>query len=687
MNLRTNLTSLLLILFLLPATLNSQDVLSPDELLGIKSCSNLQLSPDGKHLIYSISTPRGPNDEPGSSHSEYLLMTIKTRETVPLFPEGVSGSSPRWSPDGKHVGFLYKGEGDLRQVWSLPAGGGEMARLTDSESDVSSFRWHPGGSGIAYLAMTPESEKQKELKKRGYGFIYFEENLRNTNLYIAETGADQSTIKTRQITHDGNVWDFEFNGQGTQIAAGISPENLVDHRYMFKRINLVDLGSGEVKKVSRNEGKLGNYEFSPDGKRLAYTAALNLNDHAVSQVFVLKLTDGELSNLTPEGLKGHISWVSWKNDAEIMYYSGEGVWPKLSLVTVTGGERKVILDASESGIVFDTPEFTADLKTFIFSGSTPEDPENIYLWKGKKDPAKITDLNPWITGKSLGKQEPVRYEARDGQEIEGLLIHPVGYEPGQKYPLIVYVHGGPESHHSNEWLSRYSTPGQVMAGRGYLVLYLNYRASTGYGVEFALEGLEDPAGKEFDDVADGIEYLIREKGADRERVGLAGGSYGGYASAWFATYYTRYVKAVCMFVGISDLISKRGTTDIPYEELYVHSGKPLEEQWQMNLERSPIYWAHQSKTASLIYGGADDTRVHPSQSLELYRRMKMNGHPAVRLVQYPGEGHGNRKQPGRIDVLYRQMDWFDWYVRDLNPLDGPMPPLDISDKYGLDWDF
>jgi len=165
---------------------------------------------------------------------------------------------------------------------------------------------------------------------------------------------------------------------------------------------------------------------------------------------------------------------------------------------------------------------------------------------------------------------------------------------------------------------------------------------------------------------------------------MAGGSYGGYASAWFVTYYTKYVKAVCMFVGISDVASKRLTTDIPWEEYYVHSGKPLEEQWKMNLERSPIYYAHQSRTATLIYGGASDTRVHPSQSLELYRLMKMNDHPAVRLVQYPGEGHGNRKQVGQIDVLYRQLDWMDWYVRDLKPLDGGMPKLDISDAYGLE---
>jgi dipeptidyl aminopeptidase/acylaminoacyl peptidase len=141
-----------------------------------------------------------------------------------------------------------------------------------------------------------------------------------------------------------------------------------------------------------------------------------------------------------------------------------------------------------------------------------------------------------------------------------------------------------------------------------------------------------------------------------------------------------------MFVGISDLVSKRGTTDIPYEELYVHSGKKLDEMWEKSLERSPIYHAHKSRSAVLIYGGQSDTRVHPSQSLEYYRRLKMNDHPAVRLVQYPGERHGNAKEPGRIDVLHRTLQWFDWYVKDKKPLDGAMPPLDISDSYGLELD-
>ena len=141
-----------------------------------------------------------------------------------------------------------------------------------------------------------------------------------------------------------------------------------------------------------------------------------------------------------------------------------------------------------------------------------------------------------------------------------------------------------------------------------------------------------------------------------------------------------------MFVGISDLISKRGTTDIPNEELYVHSGTKLEEMWDISLKRSPIYYAHKSKTALLILGGTDDTRVYPAQSMEMYWRLKMNGHQAVRLVQYPGERHGNSKQTSRIDLLYRQIAWFEWYLGDQKPVNGPMPPLDISDQYGLNLD-
>ena len=686
---RAYLTSLLSLAVLLFTVYQSpaQDPLTPEEQMKLKSIGEVQINPVKMEVLYSVTTPRDPNDKPGGPYVRYFRASMADWVPTPLLEERPGAGSPQYSSDGNYIGFLYGNIGKPRQVWVMSIMEGDCRELTHEPSGVSQFKWQPGKKGIAYLTGEMTTDREKELSERGYDFIFYEENLKNNRLRMAWYDNEWNQTSVWELTHEGNTWDFEFDRQGSRIAASVSLKNLIDDRYMFRKIYLIDLASGSMEQVSENEGKLGNYSFSPDGMHLAYAAALDINDSQVSQAYVTDLQTGSISNLTPPDFRGHVSWVGWKDNNHLLYYAGEGVYPTLSVVPVTGGSREVILNAAENGIIFGTPLYTPDFRHFVFSGSTPSDPGNIYYWNGKDKPEKVSGLNPELADKTLGKQEVIRYKARDGKEIEGIMIYPVGYEPGQSYPLIVYVHGGPESHETNGWKSRYSTPGQVMAGKGYLVLYLNYRASTGYGVEFAMEGFMDPAGKEFDDIADGIEWAVGEKGADPDRVGLAGGSYGGYASAWFATYYTSYVKAVCMFVGISDVTSKRGTTDIPYEELYVHSGKKLEKQWQLDLERSPIYWAHQSRTATLIYGGAADTRVHPSQSIELYRRMKMNDHPAVRLVQYPGEGHGNRNQVGQIDVLYRQIEWLDWYVRDLHPLNGPMPRLDISDRYGLDWDY
>lgn len=666
----------------------SQDsgVFTARDLLNTRTVRSASISPDGQWIAYTVNRQRCVKDEAGADYRELFLVSTRSGSIKPFITGKVSIGSLNWSPDSSRLAFLTKrGEKAKTQVWTIPVDGGEAVQLTHCKTSISSFQWHPNGKQIAYIAKEPPSKREKKLKDKGYGFTFFEENLKHKNIYLMDLG--DTAAKPRQLTRGKTALSFVFSPDGKTIAAAMCPKNLIDHEYMFKRIHIVDVAEGRFHQLTQNPGKMGDYKFSPDGTRIVYTRALDRKDHAVSQVFVVDIKTKAEKNLTIPGFRGHVSWAVWKDNKTILYQAGEGVWPTLSLVPAAGGKRKVILNAKESGVTFRSVSFSNDFKHAAFVGSTTSIPGDLYYWKpGAKKSAlkKMTDVNPWLANRKLGKQDVIRYKARDGLEIEGLLIYPADYTEGKTYPLVVTVHGGPESHYSNSWVSRYATPGQVLAGKGYAVFYPNYRASTGYGVQFALEGYKDAAGKEFDDIADGIDYLIKKGIADPKRVGLGGGSYGGFAAAWFGSYYTKYVRAVCMFVGISNLISKRGTTDIPYEELYVHSGDKLEKTWEKSLKRSPLYWAHQSKSAVLIFGGSADSRVHPSQSLEFYRRLKMNDHPATRLVQYPGEGHGNRKQPGKIDVLHRVLDWYDWYVKDLKPLDGPMPPLDISDKYGLE---
>lgn len=658
---------------------------NPEDVFKTKYCTSAVISPNGEWVAYLVSFQREAQEEPGESYSNLYLVSTKTKEVKPFIVGKEIISSIKWNPNGKEIAFIMKrGEKDKKQIWSIRVDGGEAFKLSNSKSDVLFFQWHPSGNKIGYIATTPDSELEEKLAEKGYKFIYYEEDWKHQNLYLIQRDGEGNFTDPIQLTENITIWDFEFSPDGNIIAASASEKNLVDYNYMFRNIYLINPVNKKINKLTNNEGKLGNYKFSPNGSALVYTAAKNRADHSVSQVYVISINEGKEKNLTPLNFRGHIVWANWKDDKNIIYLANEGMWTTLRISPIDKIESQIILNSKDIGIVFSAPDYTKDFKHFAFIGSSAELPSDVFYWRGNGKFDKLTDLNPWIKEKRLGKQEIIRYKARDGKEIEGIIIYPVEYKNRERYPLIVIVHGGPEYNYSNRWLTNYFEPGQVLAGKGYLVFYPNYRSSTGYGLEFASAGYGDPAGKEFEDIIDGIIYLIKQGLVDKERVGLAGASYGGYAAAWFSTYYTEYIKAAVMFVGISDLISKMGTTDIPYEDLYVHLGKRLESAWDFYLERSPIYYAEKSKTAVLILGGTADTRVHPSQSIEFYRRLKMNNHPAVRLVQYPGEGHGNRKQPGRIDVLYRELQWFDWYIKDNKPIAGPMPPLDISKYYGLE---
>ena len=295
---------------------------------------------------------------------------------------------------------------------------------------------------------------------------------------------------------------------------------------------------------------------------------------------------------------------------------------------------------------------------------------------GEAAPRRLTTSNHWLGEMEQAKSSVVRYPARDGTKIEGILTHPADERPRMLYPLILCVHGGPESHERDGWLTNYSRPGQVASSSGYFTFYPNYRGSTGRGVAFSKMGQGDEGGKEFDDLIDAIDYLADNFPIDKTKVGVTGGSYGGFATAWCSTALTDHFAAGVMFVGISDTIGKKGTTDIPNEDFLVHTrSRPWEDKWEFYLKRSPIYHVTKAKTPLLIMGGKADTRVHPSQSIELYRFLKMLGQVPVRLVQFPGEGHGNRKAALKLDYNIRMMQWFDHYLKGPG---GPPPPPEID---------
>lgn len=658
--------------------------LSVEQLLDLEKVSAADVSPDGEWAAYTVFQNRALADDAGSGWRRLYLIPTDGGEARPFVTGDVTVGHPRFSPDGRHLAFTMKrGEEARTQVWVIPTEGGEAWPATRSETGVAAFAWSPDGTAFFTIETEALDAQTEDRKDKGWLPRWHEEGLQDRHLCrvpFAGRGAADSEVLVPGLA----VWTLAVDPTGGTVVFGASGKNLVDQRYMFQDLHILDLKSGEHRLLTDVPGKLGDVRVSPDGRHVAFTGAASLSDHAVSTLWVTDLKDGTTRNLTGVAYPGHVRHVAWLDEKTVLVQADEGVHTVLASVRVDkeAGNRKVLLDGAREGLVFGMPAARTGERNMVLIGQTPTQPAELYGWRGKGSPRRLTTHNEDLGDMDLGKQEVVTWEARDGLEIAGILMYPTGYSGGE-FPLIVHVHGGPESNLSNGWISRYAAPGQVFCGAGFGVLFPNYRGSTGRGLEFAASAFADPAGAEFEDILDGIDHLIDQGLVDGDRVGVMGGSYGGFATNWLTTRYTDRFAAGVSFVGVSNLISKRFLTNIPYEDQHVHMGQPVREMWPLMLERSPVYHADKSRTPLLLLHGDGDPRVHPSQSQELYRAMKMAGHPAVRLVWYPGEGHGNTKRFGRADFVHRSLEWFQYYLLEENPWDGSLPALDISEKLGL----
>jgi dipeptidyl aminopeptidase/acylaminoacyl peptidase len=640
------------------SALAGEELFATRHVARLKSVVSAAVSPDGKHVAYTLAVPRDPlKEEDGSARVE-LHVVDRQGNSRPFVTGKVSVSGVRWTPDGRAVAFLAKrGDDEHAKLYTIPIDGGEARPLVAHDADIRSAVFNPDGKQVAFLASEPRPKQEQEYRDKGFNQAIYEEDGRPTKVWI--TAADGSG-KPRALELTGNAWTVDWSPSGRQLAVVLAPTPLVDDYYMFKRVYVVDADTGKVVERIQNPGKLGRVRFSPDGKHLAMISGVDIHDPADGRLMVAAVPgDGSVQDLMPD-YQAHVSTFAWKDDKTLVWLADEGVQTKAGEVGLDGREQ-VRLEAA--GPILTSMSLSRDGTVAAFVGHGAAHPPEVFLvGEGDEAPQRLTDNNAWLAGVRLARQEAVRWKARDGMELEGVLVYPLNYDEGRRYPLVMYVHGGPESHVSNGWVTSYARPGQVGAARGFAVFYPNYRGSTGRGVAFSKLGQADAAGKEFDDLVDGVDHLIAAGLVDADKVGITGGSYGGYASAWGATYYSDRYAASVMFVGISDNVSKLGTTDIPEEMFLVHHLKRLWDDWDYFLNSSPIRYVERNRTPTLILHGKEDPRVHPSQSLELYRHLKTLGQAPVRLVLYPGEGHGNRRAASRFDYSVRMMRWMEHYL-------------------------
>ncbi|HVH99882.1 MAG TPA: S9 family peptidase [Enhygromyxa sp.] len=632
------------------------DQLTAEDIVLMREVSDVELSPDGLRLAHVVRVPN-PLDEPGKSHSQIWLVDSAGKQKPRRFtPEGRSSWAPRWSPDGRELAFLSKRPGDDHtELYVLPIDGGEAQLMFESPSSISGFEWSPDGKQVAFTSAKPTDEAERD-RKAGRDWIVDEDGETKTRLFVVTRESGES----RELPCAGkHVIDFEWAPDGKQLAIRASERASVDHTMMYSSLYTIALdgpqGSSEPKLLTKTEGKLGEIAWSPDGKQIAFLGAAHIHDSLAGIVYVVPAGGGEAKPWTAS-LQATGTWLEWLDADTIVMLAEQGT--KTTINTVTPKGVTPLVDAGPI-----CHELSLSKRMLACVGDTATHPREAFIGKlGHRSLTRVTVSNPPLLTRKLGEQSVVRWKAEDGLELEGVLIKPVDYQEGTRYPLAVLPHGGPEGISLDGWTTRATYPAQLFATRGYVVFMPNYRGSAGRGSEFACADHKDLGGKEFTDVLSGIDKLIADGLVDENRVGMGGWSYGGYFSGLAATTYSDRFKAAMIAAAITNWVSFTGTTEIEHENSLVHWNLWPWDDPTLAWERSPLAHTKQARTAALIVHGQADTRVPPGQSQELYRALRHLGVP-TQLVVYPREGHGIAENVHGLDFINRFLDWFDTHVK------------------------
>lgn len=694
-----------------------EHVFTPQHVAKLRIVTSAVISPDGKQVAYILGVPRNiPKETDGPAWAE--LHVVDANGTATPFVTGqVNIDNIAWTPDGKAISFITKRAGDpFKALYVIPVRGGESRKVISHGSDVLGYSWASDNKRVAFLAAEPIAKDKKTLREQGFDQEIYEEDVPVVRVWTANV--DDGKAEMVKLT--GSASELHWSPAGDKLAVALAPTPHVDDSLMFRKVHIADLKTGLATNLN-NPGKMGQIAWSPDGKTLAVISGADKHDPMQGRIWIESKHMKGWTDVLPN-FAGHVESIAWADARTLVYQASQGCWTTVGTIddlwaseidakvhfkhherslptarAVPVGDvvdpqkgrpvklRKVLIK-TEGPILGNVTSARADSNfrhvrgtSLAFIAQTAKHPPEVYyIGPDDKEPRRLTDSNPWLRTMRFAEQQVIKHRARDGLELEGVLVRPLDEKKGQRYPLILAVHGGPESHIPNGWITRYADPGQVGAARGFAVFYPNYRGSTGRGVAFSMLGQREAAGKEFDDLVDAVDHLVKEGLVDTKKVGITGGSYGGYATAWGSTYYSDRFAAGVMFVGISDSISKFGTTDIPEEMFLVHHRKRLWDDWDYFLKSSPIYHSDKHKTPLLILHGKVDPRVHPSQSLSLHRHLKIRNQAPVRLVLYPGEGHGNRRAATRLDYNIRLMQWMEHYLKGPG---GAPPPYEI--EYGL----
>ncbi|HET9983008.1 MAG TPA: S9 family peptidase [Longimicrobiales bacterium] len=664
---------------LVPTTVRAQGAArgpALEDLFRAAALGDVQLAPDGSRVLYVVRTA---DLQKNKTRSNIWAVPTAGGAATQLTRGAKSDTRPRWRPDGAAFAFLSdrseegKDAKDSRAaLYLMRTDGGEAERLYGHATAITAFEWSPDGARIAFTARQEEGKDEKDAKEKGRDVKIEDRPGARSELWVLDVASRMAERVAGGDTLE--VGPFAWSPDSRRIAFAATPSPLVADQWKSD-IFVVDAAAGAAaRRLTTNPGTDTSPVWTPDGGSIVFQGNQSPGYRVgAPRVFRIAAAGGASEDISPKPEDVEPDDYVFTPDGRAAFFQATTGTTQTLFYMPLATRTPVRLTPAEG--VYANASISRDGRRIAFTYESPTRPAEVYAARldaqpkaGGIDVAKLgralTAHNAALAKLAVGRTELLRWKSKDGLEIEGLVVYPAGWKPGDHpVPLVVKAHGGPSGVYVQGFqAASYGNNAQLYAADGYAMLLPNPRGSSGRGDAFRRMVVGDWGGLDYQDIQAGVDTLVARGVAAPDSLGFMGWSYGGYMTAWTITQTSRY-KAAVDGAGITEPIAMWGTQDIRHVFEGYFGGGPYEPgKWEVYQKSSPLAHVRNVKTPTLLLQGANDPRVPPNQAEIFFNALKALSVP-TELVFLPRSGHGPSEPGLQFEVAKRQKEWMDRWIR------------------------